>query len=153
MKMNKLTNNKNFRVLLIITIIALLTNCNQTKTEPSVATTNLEANKPTASDESYFSRKGYQNKFTRWFKPYRIDIQQGNLITEEMVNDIKIGMSKEQIKHVLGTSVLTESFNQDKWIYAYSNATKGKLQKEQVLVLSFKNDRLNDIKENIIINS
>ncbi|MCK5867607.1 MAG: outer membrane protein assembly factor BamE, partial [Mycoplasmataceae bacterium] len=51
---------------------------------------------------------------------YRIDIQQGNLITQDMINQVKPGMSKSQIKFVLGTPLLIDTFHPDRWDYLYS---------------------------------
>lgn len=101
--------------------------------------------------ESYWSKKSYQNKLTKLLHPYRIDIQQGNIITDEMRDNLKLGMTKPQVKHLLGTSVLSESYTKDEWLYVYSNSTNGKLEKEQVLVLSFKDDSLNNIQENVVV--
>lgn len=130
-------NKIQLRSLLLLMMLALsLTGCNQ----------------DSAYEDSYFTKSGYQNRLTRWLKPYKIDVQQGNLITSDMLNEVKIGMNKQQVKHLLGTSVLSESDSKDQWVYAFTEATNGKLEKEQLLVLSFKNNRLNDIKENTVVN-
>lgn len=121
----------------LLTALLLVTGCN-----------NINSN----DEDSYFTKKSYQNRLTRWLKPYKIDVQQGNLITSDMLNDIKIGMNKQQVKHVLGTSVLTDNDIKDQWVYAFTNATNGKVDKEQVLILSFKDNRLDDIKENTVVN-
>jgi outer membrane protein assembly factor BamE len=50
---------------------------------------------------------------------YRIDIQQGNLITQEMINQLKPGMSRDQVRYVLGTPPIADAFHQDRWDYVY----------------------------------
>src|SRR5688572_23392774 len=52
-------------------------------------------------------------------KPYRIDIQQGNYISQDMVAQLKPGMSKEQVRLALGTPLLTDIFHADRWDYVY----------------------------------
>lgn len=50
---------------------------------------------------------------------YRIDIQQGNVITQEMVSQLKPGLTYEQVRFILGSPVLTDVFHKDRWDYAY----------------------------------
>ena len=47
--------------------------------------------------------------------PYRIEIQQGNFVSQEMVSQLKPGMSKDQVRFVLGTPLITDSFHADRW--------------------------------------
>jgi outer membrane protein assembly factor BamE len=53
------------------------------------------------------------------FKPYRIDIQQGNFLSPEMVAQLKTGMTREQIRFVLGTPLVTDIFHGDRWDYVF----------------------------------
>ena len=52
-------------------------------------------------------------------KPYRIEIQQGNYVSQEMVSRLKPGMSKDQVRFVLGTPLITDSFHADRWDYVF----------------------------------
>lgn len=52
--------------------------------------------------------------------PYRIDIRQGNYITQEMVAQLKPGMSRDQVRFLLGTPLVTDIFHADRWDYVYS---------------------------------
>ena len=54
-----------------------------------------------------------------YLKPYRIEIQQGNFVSQEMVSQLKPGMSKDQVRFVLGTPLLTDAFHADRWDYVY----------------------------------
>lgn len=53
------------------------------------------------------------------FSPYRIDIQQGNVVTAEQYAQLKLGMSREQVRFVLGTPLLTDVFHDTRWDYLY----------------------------------
>jgi outer membrane protein assembly factor BamE len=52
-------------------------------------------------------------------KPYRMEIQQGNFISQEIVSQLKLGMSKDQVRFVLGTPLITDSFHADRWDYVF----------------------------------
>jgi len=51
--------------------------------------------------------------------PYRIDIQQGNYVTQDMVSRLKPGMTKDQVRDILGTPLLTDIFHAQRWDYVY----------------------------------
>ena len=77
---------------------------------------------------------------------YRIPIRQGNLITQEMVNELRPGMTKQQVRYLLGTPLLIDTFNEDRWEYLYTNRpgsiTKQVEIEKQRLELRFQNGRL-----------
>ena len=54
------------------------------------------------------------------FNPYKIDVQQGNVLTQEMVAQLKPGQTREQVRFILGTPLLTDIFHQQRWEYVYS---------------------------------
>ncbi|MBV33768.1 MAG: hypothetical protein CMK36_10110 [Porticoccaceae bacterium] len=51
---------------------------------------------------------------------HKVSIQQGNLVTQEMINQLEPGMTKEQVKFILGTPLIKDSFNQNHWVYLYN---------------------------------
>ena len=51
---------------------------------------------------------------------YKLDIQQGNIIERDKVAQIKIGQTKRQVRYILGTPLVIDTFNQDRWDYFYS---------------------------------
>jgi outer membrane protein assembly factor BamE len=51
---------------------------------------------------------------------YRIDIPQGNVITQEMVDQLRPGLTKRQVTFILGTPLIRDTFDQDRWDYLYS---------------------------------
>ena len=72
--------------------------------------------------------------------PHRIDVQQGNLITPEFREQIKVGMSRALVRSTLGTPLLNDPFHTDRWDYVYRLEQKGKLAEQQHMVLYFKDD-------------
>ena len=74
--------------------------------------------------------------------PYRMVIQQGNFISQEMVAQLKPGMSKEQVRFVLGTPLVTDIFHSDRWDYVfYREAADGKREQRNLSVV-FEQDKL-----------
>ncbi len=74
--------------------------------------------------------------------PYKMDIRQGNLITPEMREKLKLGMSKQQVRYVLGTPLLADAFHENRWDYAYSLTQNNKRVEQQSMTLYFENDSL-----------
>ena len=70
------------------------------------------------------------------FQPYRIDIQQGNVITQEQIAALKVGMSKEQVRYLLGTPLLTDIFHQHRWdfVYRFEKGSTRALDSRQLVV-------------------
>ena len=67
--------------------------------------------------------------------PYKIDIQQGNFVSPEMVAQLKPGMSKEQVRFVLGTPLLADIFHSERWDYVYwREAPDGKREQRRLAV-------------------
>lgn len=56
---------------------------------------------------------------------YKIDVQQGNVLTQEMVSQLRPGLSKDQVRFILGTPMLADMFHADRWDYLY-RLQKGK---------------------------
>jgi len=77
-----------------------------------------------------------------FLKPYRPTIQQGNVIDPVKVSQLKLGMSKEQVKSIMGDSVLDDTFDQNYWSYNYTKQINGGKINIQELTLQFKNNKL-----------
>ena len=74
--------------------------------------------------------------------PYRPDVHQGNIITQEMVDQLRQGMSREQVRFMLGTPLLSSEFHKDRWDYPYYlNPLKGPVQSRR-LTLFFKDNKV-----------
>jgi outer membrane protein assembly factor BamE len=74
--------------------------------------------------------------------PYRIDIQQGNYITQDMVSQLKPGMSKEQVRYLLGTPLLTDIFHAERWDYVYSFDRRGQPREHRRIAVFFQDGKL-----------
>lgn len=55
----------------------------------------------------------------RVISEYRIDVQQGNVVSQEMVSQLRSGLTKEQVRFLLGTPLLIDIFHTDRWDYVY----------------------------------
>lgn len=73
---------------------------------------------------------------------FRIDVGQGNLITKEMLDKLRVGMTPRQVEYVMGAPMVADTFHPERWDYIYSLETgKGILVQNQ-LTLFFENERL-----------
>jgi len=81
---------------------------------------------------------------TNWEFPwvYRIDVDQGNIITQEKVNQLKPGMSREQVRFVMGSPLLADTFNENRWDYIYTLRDGEGKNTEQRLTVIFVDDQL-----------
>lgn len=79
------------------------------------------------------------------FSPHKIEVQQGNLITPEMREKIKVGMSSAMVRSILGTPLINDPFHSRRWDYVYSMQQGGKLVEKQRLTLYFDDERLTRI--------
>lgn len=72
---------------------------------------------------------------TSYINPYRIDVRQGNLVTQEMVAQLKPGMSRDQVRFVLGTPLVNDVFHTDRWDYVYRfRPGRGEIQQRRLSV-------------------
>jgi len=76
------------------------------------------------------------------FTPHKIEIRQGNLITQDMRDKIKVGMTQTQIKAALGAPLITDMYHANRWDYLYRLDTKGSTVESQRLTLYFENGKL-----------
>jgi outer membrane protein assembly factor BamE len=77
---------------------------------------------------------------------HKIDIQQGNVITQEMFEKLKIGMEKQRVDRILGTPLVVDPFHRDRWDYIYIFRAGDTDDKQSAyLSLYFENDRLSKI--------
>jgi outer membrane protein assembly factor BamE len=58
-------------------------------------------------------------KIWSYVSPYKITIQQGNFISQEQASQLKQGMTREQVRFLLGTALLTDMFHEDRWDYPF----------------------------------
>ena len=89
---------------------------------------------------------------SRLLTVHKIDVQQGNALDAEMVDKIILGMNKEQVRYVLGSPLISDSFHPDRWDYIYLFTPGYGEQQRRQLTLTFDRNELIDIaKHNIVI--
>ena len=74
--------------------------------------------------------------------PHKIDIQQGNVIEPEQVAKLRPGMSRNEVRALLGSPLLNDPFHADRWDYVYRYRKGGKITEQQRLAVFFEQDKL-----------
>lgn len=84
-----------------------------------------------------------------WLPPaHKIDIQQGNLITQEQIAQLQVGMSRDAVRSLLGEPVLTNGFEPNRWDYVYTRGVAGEHVKASNLIIFFDQDSVSKIDKN-----
>ncbi|MCI0400796.1 MAG: outer membrane protein assembly factor BamE [Gammaproteobacteria bacterium] len=73
---------------------------------------------------------------------YKVDIQQGNVVTQDMLARLRPGMDKSQVSFIMGTPLLVDSFHSDRWDYYYSYEKGGGGREQRSVCLIFADDKL-----------
>ena len=73
---------------------------------------------------------------------YKLSVQQGNVITQEMVDRLKPGMTRNQVEFVMGKPVLGDPFSDDQWVYIYTLEVPDYFNQVFKMVLVFEDDTL-----------
>lgn len=76
------------------------------------------------------------------FGVYKLDINQGNYITVDQVDKLKVGQTRQQVRLVLGTPLLTDPFHANRWDYPYEFTRQGRTLEHRQLTLYFVDDKL-----------
>ena len=81
--------------------------------------------------------------------PYRIDIRQGNYVDQEMVAQLRRGMSRDQVRYVLGSPLVVDMFRSDRWDYVYRFRPGSGEAQQRVISLFFAGDVLDRIEGDV----
>lgn len=85
-------------------------------------------------------------------KPYQPDIQQGNIINNSDLREIRYGMSKQEVLFILGTPMVIDPFNEQRWDYFYSRRDQQRKQTDQrVITVIFDGDKLADMRGDVTL--
>ena len=76
---------------------------------------------------------------------YKVDVQQGNMITQDLINQVKPHMSKRQVQYILGTPLTVDPFRKDRWDYIFTDQPGGEDRTRQQVSLIFKDNKLGAI--------
>lgn len=82
--------------------------------------------------------------------PYKMEIQQGNVITQEMVARLERGMTRAQVRFTLGTPLVVDPFRADRWDYVYQLVKGGVIIEQRHITVVFKDDRLERIEGDVV---
>jgi outer membrane protein assembly factor BamE len=90
---------------------------------------------------------------TSHLSPYRIDVRQGNYVTQDMVAKLKPGMSRDQVRFALGTPLVADMFHADRWDYVYRfQPGRGEAQSRR-LVIFFEEGKLARVGGDVVAES
>jgi outer membrane protein assembly factor BamE len=73
---------------------------------------------------------------------YKLDINQGNYITQDQVERLRQGMTKQQVRAVLGTPLVTSAFRENRWDYVYEFRRQGVTTEHRTFTVLFDADKL-----------
>lgn len=77
-----------------------------------------------------------------WITPYKVDVIQGNFVSREQVEQLQAGMTRDQVKALLGTPLLTSLFHADRWDYVFTLKRQGVEPQSFKYTVFFKGDQL-----------
>ena len=73
---------------------------------------------------------------------HTIDVQQGNYVTQDVAAKLKTGMTKSEVRQLLGTPLLIDAFHANRWEYFFSSVKRGKAENQTRLTIFFENDKV-----------
>lgn len=76
---------------------------------------------------------------------YRINVEQGNIVTEDMVAQLERGMSRRQVRFIMGTPLIEDTFHADRWDYRYMLRNGNNTIRENRVSVLFDGDELIDV--------
>jgi len=77
---------------------------------------------------------------------YKIDIQQGNVVTQDMIDQLRPGMTRQQVRFIMGTPLIQDTFHPNRWDYLYSlQAAGGQRKQERVSLVFDGNNQLSSL--------
>lgn len=79
-----------------------------------------------------------------------MDIQQGNFVTQEMIEKVRPGMTPSQVRFALGTPLIVDPFHKDRWDYVYVYQKAGTVTEHRHIVIVFKDDKLVRIEGDVV---
>lgn len=83
--------------------------------------------------------------------PYKIDIQQGNYVTQDMLAKLQPGMTRSQVRFALGTPLIVDPFRTDRWDYAYTLHKRGELTEQRLVTVIFRGETLDRIEGDVVV--
>lgn len=84
------------------------------------------------------------------FRPYQMDIQQGNVVTSKMMMQLRPGMTRSQVRYIMGSPLIQDSFHANRWDYFYQMRHEGRIIEQRRVILEFENDVLARVRGDVI---
>lgn len=75
-------------------------------------------------------------------EPYKVDVLQGNVVTQEIMAQIQPGLGRMQVREILGTPLLADPFHQDRWDYVFTIRRQGVADQKRRVTVFFKGDEV-----------
>ncbi|WP_435531678.1 outer membrane protein assembly factor BamE [Ramlibacter cellulosilyticus] len=88
---------------------------------------------------------GYSRSLVNTLTPYKVEVVQGNFISREQVEALQKGMSREQVRNILGTPLVTSLFHGDRWDYVFTLKRRGVDEQKRHLAVFFKDDLMDRV--------
>lgn len=82
-------------------------------------------------------------------KPFKLDVQQGNVVTSKMLLQLRPGMTKSQVRFIMGTPLIQDSFHGNRWDYVYQMRESGKITEQRRVILDFENELLKSVRGDV----
>ena len=83
-------------------------------------------------------------------KPFKMEIQQGNVVTSKMLLQLRPGMTKSQVKFIMGTPLIVDSFHSNRWDYFYQMRQSGKVTEQRRVILDFEKELLARVRGDVV---
>lgn len=83
-------------------------------------------------------------------RPYRIDVRQGNFVSQEMVAQLKPGQTREQVRFILGSPLIEDPFHAQRWDYVYRFAKGNGDVSERKLTIFFEDNKLSRMTGDVV---
>jgi outer membrane protein assembly factor BamE len=77
--------------------------------------------------------------------PYRIEVVQGNVVTQEQIARVLPGLTRAQVRDIMGSPLLTDPFHADRWDYVFTIRRQGAEPQRRAVVLTFEGDKLKGV--------
>jgi outer membrane protein assembly factor BamE (lipoprotein component of BamABCDE complex)/ketosteroid isomerase-like protein len=83
-------------------------------------------------------------------KPFKMEVQQGNVVTSKMLLQLRPGMTRTQVRYIMGTPLIVDSFRDNRWDYFYELRKQGSVVEKRRVILDFDKDSLVAVRGDVI---
>ena len=73
---------------------------------------------------------------------YKIDVNQGNFVTQDVAEKLRVGQTKSQVRVLLGTPLVADAFHANRWDYIYRFESSGRVRDDHRLTIHFQDDKV-----------